>query len=64
MWFPERGRATGIGIKQPGVSTGGALASFLLPALTLQFNSWRYSFAVAGLAAVGSALLVFSFKGL
>jgi MFS transporter, ACS family, hexuronate transporter len=61
MWFPERGRATGMGIKQTGVSTGGALASFFLPALALQFNSWRYAFAAAGLAAVGSALLICSF---
>jgi ACS family hexuronate transporter-like MFS transporter len=58
MWFSTRGRATGMGIKQAGVSMGGVLAPLLLPMLALQFSSWRYSFAFAGLTAVGSALLI------
>jgi MFS transporter, ACS family, hexuronate transporter len=61
IWFPQRGRATGMGIKQMGITAGGALASFLLPMLALHFNSWRYPVAFAGLAAIGSAVLIFSF---
>lgn len=58
-WFPIKGRATGMGIKQTGVNMGGILASFLLPALALKFDTWRYPCALAGLAAVFTALLIF-----
>ena len=58
MWFPTKGRATGMGIKQTGVTTGGILASFLLPAVALQCGSWKYSFVAAGLAALAAAVIV------
>ena len=58
MWFPLKGRATAMGIKQTGVAMGGMLASFSLPALVLYFNSWRSGFLVAGLASLASAVLV------
>lgn len=58
MWFSESGRATGMGIKQTGVNMGGILASFLLPVLALRAQSWRYSYMVAGVTALGAALLL------
>lgn len=61
VWFPAKGRATGMGIKQTGVTSGGILASFLLPAVALQCGSWRYSFLVAGLAALVSAVVIVLF---
>jgi MFS family permease len=60
-WFSTKGRATAMGIKQTGINIGGVLASILLPALALQFNSWRFSFKAAGVASLFSALLVFTF---
>ena len=60
-WFSPKGRATAMGIKQTGINIGGVLASILLPALALQFNSWRFSFRTAGFASLFSALLVFTF---
>jgi MFS transporter, ACS family, hexuronate transporter len=58
-WFPKKGRATGMGIKQTGINMGGILASFLLPVLALRFDTWRYPCALAGLAAILTALLIF-----
>ncbi len=58
MWFSFRGRATGMGIKQTGVTVGGILASFLLPAIALRFQTWRPSFLSAGLIAAAAAILV------
>jgi sugar phosphate permease len=60
-WFSIKGRATAMGVKQTGINIGGVLASILLPALALQFNSWRFSFRAAGFASLFSALLVFTF---
>ncbi len=59
MWFPQKGRATALGIKQSGSNMGGLLASFLLPMMALQFGSWRHSFVTAGLAAITSAAIIF-----
>jgi len=60
-WFSAKGRATAMGVKQTGINVGGVLASILLPALALQFNSWRFSFRAAGFASLFSALLMFTF---
>ena len=60
-WFSSKGRATAMGIKQTGINIGGVLASILLPALALQFNSWRFSFRAAGFASLFSALLMLMF---
>lgn len=59
MWFPLKGRATGMSIKQTGVNMGGILASFVLPLIALHYNSWRFSFAATGLAAIAAAAPVF-----
>ena len=55
MWFALRGRATAMGIKQAGVTIGGMLASFCLPRIALETNSWRHGFLAAGLLALVSA---------
>ncbi|MFH1123327.1 MAG: MFS transporter [Pseudomonadota bacterium] len=55
MWFPLKGRATGMGIKQTGINMGGILASFMLPLIALHYNSWRFSFVATGLAAIAAA---------
>ena len=63
VWFPSKGRATAMGIKQTGINMGGVLASVLLPAIALQFKDWRFSFKAAGLAAFLSAFsILFFFK--
>lgn len=59
-WFPQKGRATAMGIKQTGINIGGVLASVLLPTLALQFNSWRIAFRAAGFGSLFSAFLVFT----
>jgi ACS family hexuronate transporter-like MFS transporter len=59
MWFPLKGRATAMGIKQTGVNMGGILASFMLPLIALKCNSWRFSFAATGLAAIAAAAPIF-----
>ena len=58
MWFSLKGRATAMGIKQTGVTIGGVAASFLLPLIALHCGSWRYSFKVAGIAALLCAVLI------
>jgi len=58
LWFSARGRATGMGIKQTGVTMGGILAPVFLPMVAQQFGSWRYSFAFAGFVVIGSAIIV------
>ncbi|OGP74826.1 MAG: hypothetical protein A2W09_02205 [Deltaproteobacteria bacterium RBG_16_50_11] len=60
-WFPSKGRATAMGFKQTGINMGAVLASILLPSIALQFNNWRISFRVAGLASVFSAILLILF---
>lgn len=60
MWFPSKGRATGMGIKQTGVNMGGILAPLLLPAVAIHFQNWSYSYLFASLIAVVAVVLVFS----
>jgi MFS transporter, ACS family, hexuronate transporter len=62
-WFPSRGRATAMGFKQTGINLGAILASFILPVLALQYNSWRPPFRVAGLVAfLPAAFVLFFYK--
>ena len=61
VWFPLRGRATAMGLKQTGINMGGILASLLLPAVALRFHSWRYSYRAAGLLSFLSTVLIFAF---
>lgn len=58
IWFSLKGRATAMGIKQTGVTIGGVVASFLLPLIAIHYGSWRYSFKVAGIAALLCAILI------
>lgn len=58
MWFPTKGRATGMGIKQTGVSMGGILGPVLLPMVAWQCGSWRQAFVFAGTAAISAALMI------
>lgn len=60
LWFPLKGRATAMGVKQTGIAVGGFFASILLPALAL-FDDWRFAFRAAGLASLLSAAVVFAF---
>lgn len=55
-WFPWRGRATAMSIKQTGIPLGGALAAATLPALAQAF-SWRAAFVVTGVVTVASGIL-------
>ena len=61
MWFALRGRATAMGIKQAGVTIGGMLASFLLPWIAIEWNSWRHGFLASGFAAIAAAALTVCF---
>ncbi len=56
VWFPWRGRATAMSVKQTGIPLGGALAAVTLPALA-QAYSWRASFVASGCAALCVGIL-------
>ena len=55
-WFPWKGRATAMSIKQTGIPLGGALAAATLPALAQAF-SWRAAFIVTGAVTVAAAIV-------
>lgn len=57
-WFPWKGRATAMSIKQTGIPLGGALAAATLPALA-QALSWRTAFVATGVVTVASGILTF-----
>ncbi|RJP60008.1 MAG: MFS transporter [Deltaproteobacteria bacterium] len=57
-WFSARFRATAMGIKQTGVTLGGAIVAVLLPALTVAY-SWRL-----GVLVIGILMLVMAFLSL
>lgn len=57
-WFPPKGRGTAMGLKQTGLSSGGILASVLLPILLIT-HLWRSSLGVIGLISFGFGLLFF-----
>ena len=59
-WFSAKGRATAIGIKQSGVTIGGALAAALLPTLALALT-WRTSLALLGAVILAVAVLCYLF---
>lgn len=52
-WFPQRQRATVIGLKQVGLPLGGALGGLLMPPLGLAFG-WRVAVVIS--ASVVAAL--------
>lgn len=57
-WFPDRGRATAMGIKQTGVNFGGIFAGILLPTLAILFT-WRQSLLAVGLVEMAAMTLVY-----
>lgn len=54
-WFTAKTRATAMGIKQTGVTVGGAIVAVLLPALTL-ISGWRIAVLIIGVLMLGMAL--------
>lgn len=57
-WFPLKGRATAMGIKQTGVNIGGILASLLLPFLIAEYH-WRFLLEWIGFIIFAFAFLFF-----
>ncbi len=61
-WFTSKTRATAMGVKQMGVTLGGAVAAALLPAMTLTYG-WRKGVVVIGVAMIIIAVLsIFLYK--
>ncbi len=56
QWFSIRNRATAMGIKQSGVTIGGAVAAWLLPTLSVAYNwkwgIWSISFSMFLMAMI------------
>lgn len=48
MWFPRKTRATAMGIKQTGVTLGGAISAVFLPMVALS-RSWKLSILSVGI---------------
>jgi sugar phosphate permease len=57
-WFPFKGRATAMGLKQTGINAGGILASLLLPFL-IKGYPWRVVLGFIGVATLCYAFLFF-----
>jgi ACS family hexuronate transporter-like MFS transporter len=51
LWFPQRERATVMGVKQTAVNLGGILAAATLPIVARAWG-WRAGFLVLGLTAI------------
>ena len=61
--FPMRERGVAMGIKQTGLTVGGMLAAFTLPAVAVRWG-WQTAFAVAGgCAALGALAGALSGRG-
>jgi MFS family permease len=58
MWFPVRGRATAMGIKQTGVPIAGIVSAALLPSLALAAG-WRTCILLLSIAVLIGAALSF-----
>ena len=61
VWFPQRERATVMGLKQTAVNMGGIIGAATLPSIALVFG-WRYGFLLLGLVAIaigGLSLLLY-----
>ncbi len=52
LWFPTRMRGTAIGIKQGGISFGGAVGAAILPIIALSWG-WR-----GGVVVIGASILI------
>ena len=51
VWFPQKERATVMGLKQTGVNIGGIISAATLPAVALALG-WRYGFLFLGIVAI------------
>ena len=60
QWFKKKNRATAMGIKQTGVTLGGALGAIMLPAIAMTANRKWATFATGSLMLL-TALFVFFF---
>lgn len=54
-WFGKKNRATAMGIKQTGVTLGGAIGAIMLPAISMLLN-WRWATVVTGATMLITAL--------
>ncbi len=61
LWFNSKTRATAMGMKQTGVTLGGAVAAALIPGMVLLYN-WRICFFVIGGAILITALFAMFYK--
>ncbi|MGV8074572.1 MAG: MFS transporter [Syntrophobacteraceae bacterium] len=59
-WFPERERATAMGIKHTAINVGGLIAAVSLPTLALAFT-WRHTFLFMGFLGVAVGIISFIF---
>jgi ACS family hexuronate transporter-like MFS transporter len=59
-WFPFKGRATAMGVKQTGVNVGGILSSFLFPLFILLYP-WSLVTRWGSLVALAFAFLFYFF---
>lgn len=57
FWFPSESRAMAMGIKQTGVTLGGALGAVMLPAISLAFG-WRWAAVCAGALILAMVVVV------
>jgi MFS transporter, ACS family, hexuronate transporter len=51
VWFPQRERATVMGLKMTAVNIGGMISAATLPTIAARFG-WRYGFLCLGLVAL------------
>jgi len=51
VWFPQRERATAMGLKQTSVNIGGIIGAATLPIVALALG-WRYGFLFLGIIAL------------
>lgn len=56
IWFNKKFRATAMGIKQTGVTLGGAIGGVLLPYLASHYG-WRVAFMFSGFLMLGTFVI-------
>jgi ACS family hexuronate transporter-like MFS transporter len=61
-WFPIKGRATAMGVKQMGIPIGGVLGAATLPTVAMSLNR-RKTFMISGVISLLSVLFYLSFSG-
>lgn len=61
-WFQKKNRATAMGIKQAGVTLGGALGAVMLPAIVILASRRWATFAVAITMVITAFLVAFFYR--